>query len=143
MPSVDLQDRAQYLALALFSQAIVEVLMQYVDENKTDKLRDSLREALQALKRSKNPTVSPEPAIAAFNSYEHLTTLNEVWSQQDRDGAIKRIKKVLSSPANQKAKTAANELIDLFSKLQVQALWNFEQPRPVSPKAMQRLCRLA
>jgi hypothetical protein len=42
-----------------------------------------------------------------------------------------------------KTKLVANKLIDLFSKLQNQALWNYEQPKPVSPKVMQRLCQLA
>ena len=53
------------------------------------------------------------------------------------------IQTILREPENPKAKSAANGLIDLFSKLQDQALWNFEQPRPVSPRAMQRLCKLA
>jgi hypothetical protein len=143
MASMDIQDRAQYLSLALFSQAVVSVLMEYVDENKTGKLKDSLGEALRSLVQTKNASVSSQRRAAAFTSYEHLRTLQEVWTAEDRANAIKKIRKILSAPRNPKTKPVANELIELFSKLQVQALWNFEQPRPVSPKVMQRLCQLA
>jgi hypothetical protein len=143
MPPMDIQDRAQYLSLALFSQAVVSALMEYVDENKTGKLKDSLSEALRSLVQTKNASVSSQRRAVAFSSYEHLRTLEEVWTAEDRASAIKKIRKVLSDPRNPKTKPIANELIDLFSKLQVQALWNFEQPRPVSPKVMQRLCQLA
>lgn len=143
MASMDLQDRAQYLSLALFAQAIVSVLMEYVDEGKTGKLRATLGEALRSLKQALNPRVHSQTTATILTSYEHLRTLEEVWSPEVRADVVKKIEKVLSASGNQKTKTVANELIDLFSKLQVQALWNFEQPRPVSPKAIQRLCRLA
>ena len=85
----------------------------------------------------------PSRRVAAFASYEQLRTLDEVWSRRDRANAIGMMRKILSSPENRRAKGIANELIDLFSKLQNQALWNFEQPKPVSPKVMQRLCQSA
>lgn len=50
---------------------------------------------------------------------------------------------ILRAPEKRESKEVANSLIDLFSKLQDQALWNFEQPDPVSPAVMQRLCKLA
>ena len=143
MAAMDLQDRAQYLSLALFSQAIVSVLMEYVDEGKTGKLRATLGEALYSLKQVQNPRIQAQNTATILTSYEHLRTLEEAWRPEVRANVIKKIEKVLSAPRNQKTKILANELIGLFSKLQVQALWNFEQPRPVSPKAMQGLCRLA
>lgn len=143
MAAMDLQDRAQYLSLALFSQGVVSVLMEYVDENKTARLKDSLGEALHSLAQTEGVSVPSHRRAAAFTSYEHLRTLEEVWSKKDRTSAIKKIKVVLSAHRNPKSKFVANDLIELFSKLQVQALWNFEQPRPVSPKVMQQLCRLA
>jgi hypothetical protein len=85
-------------------------------------------------------------SLRAFTSYEQLRTLEEVWKQRERDKAKRMIKIILSEPKDPKAKPAANNLIELFSKLQDQALWNFEQPRPVSPgdmHDMQRLCKLA
>jgi hypothetical protein len=144
MTPMNLQDRTQYLSLALFSQGIVSVLMDYVNENKTGRLKESLGDALLSLRRRENAFVTPHyRRAAAFTSYEHLRTLHEVWSKEDRTEAVKKIRRVLRSPESPKTKPVANDLIDMFSKLQVQALWNFEQPRPVSPKVMQRLCKLA
>lgn len=143
MAMMDLQDRSEYLSLALFSQGIVCVLIDYVDENKTRRLKETLQKALASLKQTEGRSVPPHQRAVALTTYEHLTTLDEVWSKDDRASAIKRIRRVLRAPNNPASKPVANELIDLFSKLQVQALWNFEQPRPVAPDVMQRLCKLA
>ena len=143
MTPMDLQDRAQYLSLALFSQKVVSALMEYVDENKTGKLKPSLEEALYSLANTRRSTVASGQRIAAFTSYEHLRTLAEVWGPKDRAKAIRMIRRVLTAPKNPRAKATANELIQLFSDLQNQALWNFEQPKPVSPRVMSRLCQLA
>jgi hypothetical protein len=143
MPVTDMQDRGQYLSLALFAQAIVSVLMEYVDENKSKKLRSSLSEALEALQKTAAAAGRPRSPGVPFSSYEHLSTLHEAWKPGDRANAIRKIKQILAAPRDEKSKAFADELIPLFSKLQIQALWNFEQPRPVSPKVMQRVCRLA
>jgi len=143
MTPMDLQDRAQYLSLALFSQKVVSALMEYVDENKSERLKISLSEALDSLLQAKHPSLASQRRVAAFTSYEHLRTLEEVWSAADRAKAIRKMRAVLRAPKNPKTKAIANELIDLFSELQNQALWNFEQPKPVSPRVMQRLCQLA
>ncbi len=143
MTPIDLQDRAQYLSLALFAQEIVSVLMQYVDEDKSDNLRITLNEALSSLRGAGSASFPGHRRAAAFTSYEQLRTLEEVWKQRERDKARRKIQIILRRPRDPKAKPAANDLIDLFSKLQDQALWNFEQPRPVSPGDMQRLCKLA
>jgi hypothetical protein len=146
MMPMDLQDRAQYLSLALFAQKIVSALTEYVDENRSSKLKLSLNGALDSLRsvNSNRPSLRPQGRVAAFTSYEHLRTLEEVWSSQERGDAIKMIRLVLrGAPRDHKIKLIAEKLIDLFSKLQDQALWNFEQPKPVSPKVMQRLCQLA
>jgi len=139
----DLQDRAQYLSLALFSQRVVSALMEYVDENRSVKIKAPLEQALDSLAYAKRPTASSQRKVAAFGSYEHLRTLEEVWTETDRGRAVRMIKTVLRDPSNPKSKNTANQLILLFSNLQNQALWNFEQPKPVSPRIMQRLCKLA
>jgi hypothetical protein len=143
MTPIDLQDRAQYLSLALFAQEVVSVLMQYVDENKSDDLKAALTGALSSLKGAEGASVPPYRRAAAFTSYEQLRTLEEVWKQREREKAKRMIKIILDKPKDPRAKPAANDLIKLFSKLQDQALWNFEQPRPVSLGDMQRLCKLA
>jgi hypothetical protein len=141
MTPIDLQDRAQYLSLALFAQEVVNVLMEFVDENKRQELKPALDEALNSLEGV--ASVSSQRRAAAFTSYEQLRTLEEVWKPEQRDRAMEMIQTILRAPEDPKTKAVANNLIVLFSKLQEQALWNFEQPRPVSPGAMQRLCKLA
>ena len=138
------QDRAQYLSLALFAQKVVSALIDYVDENRTGALKPSLSEALESLRSVRNSSTSGHRRLAAFRTYEHLRTLDEVWSSKDRTQAIHMIRSVLqASPKSPKPKAAAERLISLFSKLQEQALANYEQPKPVSPKIMQRLCQSA
>ncbi|HEU5414388.1 MAG TPA: hypothetical protein VFW31_11555 [Candidatus Angelobacter sp.] len=141
MASAELQDRSQYLSLALFSQKVISVLMEYVDENKSAKLKSALEEALNLLVQPEQP--SSRRRHAAFSSYEHLRTLDEVWSTKERLEATKIVKALLRAPKDERSKSAAEKLILLFSKLQDQALWNFEQPKPVSQKVMRRLCQMA
>ncbi len=145
MTPIDLQDRAKYLSLALFSQMVVSALMDYVDENKKKRLKPSLNEALISLRRvqAKRPSALPQRRVPAFANYEHLRTLDAAWDIKERAKAIRMIQTIIREPENPKTKRVANNLIDLFSKLQDQALWNFEQPTPVSPSVMQRLCKLA
>jgi len=140
MTPIDLQNRAQYLSLALFSQKVVSALMEYVDESKSARLETSLQEALASLQHSKRPSPS-QKKVAAFASYEQLRTLEEIWSTKGRNRAIRMMKAVLRAPKDPKTKKTANDLIGLFSNLQNQALWNFEQPKPVSRKVVQRLCQ--
>ncbi len=143
MIPTDLQDRAQYLSLALFAQKIVTALMEYVDENKSKKLKPSLSEALDWLVQTKRSSVNLHRKVAAFTTYEHIRTLEEVWSPRERLQAVRMIRAILRAPNAPRTKSVANKLIDLFSKLQIQALWNFEQPKPVSQKVMTRLCQMA
>ena len=143
MTPIDLQGRAQYLSLALFAQQVVSVLMEFVDEQKTVRLKDSLNEALNSLQHANDPSASPSRKAMAFKSYEQIRTLDEVWTDSDRKKAIRMMRAILRAPSSSRSKEVANDLIDLFSNLQNQALWNFEQPKPISPKVMQRLCQLA
>ena len=48
MPT-NLQGRTQYLSLAIFSQSVVSALLDFVDQNKSEHLESSLREALGSL----------------------------------------------------------------------------------------------
>lgn len=143
MAPMDLQDRAQYLSLALFAQQTISVLMEYADEGKSQRLKTSLQQALNSLLLAKDPSASASRRVIAFGSYEQIRTLEEVWSNKDRENAIRMMRAILRAPSSAKSKEVANDLISLFSGLQNQALWNFEQPKPVSPRVMQRLCQLA
>jgi hypothetical protein len=143
MAPIELQDRAQYLSLALFAQKVISALIEYVDEGKSQRLKAPLDEALSSLIQMKRSPIAAHSRAAAFSSYEHIRTLEEVWTAKEREDAVKIIKAVLRSPSDLKTKRDADKLIKLFSKLQNQALWNFEQPKPVSQKVMQRLCQMA
>jgi hypothetical protein len=61
---MDLQDRTQYLSLALFSQKVISALMDYVDKNKVGGLKPSLDEALISLSsvQTKHPSSLPQRA---------------------------------------------------------------------------------
>jgi hypothetical protein len=145
MMPMDLQDRGQYLSLALFAQKIVSSLLEYVDENNRGNLKPSLQEALESLRNVDAMSASVSHGkLATFTSYEHLRTLDEVWSANERKNAVRMIRAILQgAPKDPNTKEIAEKLVDLFSKLQDQALVNFEHPQPVSPRVMQRLCQLA
>jgi hypothetical protein len=143
MTPIDLQDRARYLSLALFAQEIVAVLIKYVDDDDSQKLKPALQGALDSLEAAEPASSRSHRRAAAFTSYEQLRTLDAVWKRTDRDDAKQMIQTILGEPNNPQARPTANNLIELFSRLQDQALWNFEQPRPVSPNALQRLCKMA
>ena len=108
MTPIDIQDRAQYLSLALFAQQIVTVLMEFVDERKSAKLTSTLKEALISLRRAKAPTAYPGSKAMAFGSYEQVRTLEEVWSDKDRARAIRMIHAVLNASDTSKARKIAH-----------------------------------
>ena len=140
---MNLTDRSQYLSLALFLQSVISALIDYADENKTEKLKPCLEEALDSLLQMKRSPTAPRRRTAAFRSYEQLRTLQEVWNSKQRSEVVSMIREILRAPQNPKSKRIANKVIDLFQELQTHALWNFEQRTPVSPKVLTRLCRMA
>jgi len=140
--ALDLQARSQYLSLALFAQKVVSALMEYVDENQSENMKAAVREALLSLRGLEDLTSLTQKRAAAFTSYEHLRTLEQVWSTQERAEAIAKLEQLISgTPESQEKKEQAARLIELFGRLQNQALWNFEQPKPVSPQVVQQLCQ--
>jgi hypothetical protein len=143
---IDSRDRAQYLSLALFAQRVVTALMEYVDDGRRNTLKPSLQEALDSLKGIESKKRAPLAHVraAAFGSYEHLRTLEEVWDPKERTECIRMIHTLLRSASGESDATRqAERLIVLFSRLQNQALWNFEQPKPVSQTVVQQLCQMA
>jgi hypothetical protein len=144
MPT-NLQGRTQYLSLALFSQSVVSALLEFVDQNKSEHLEISLREALRSLEdiNSGNLHRFAQRRAVGFSSYEHLQTLDQVWSVSEREEAIRMIGELLTQPVDAPAKKDdANRLINLFVRLENQALWNFEQPRTASPRGIRELCTM-
>ena len=144
MPT-NLQGRTEYLSLALFSQSVVSALLDFVDQNKSEHLESSLREALRSLEDISKGNLHrfAQRRAVGFSSYEHLQTLDQVWTGQERADAIRMISELLTQPVEHPAKKVdANRLIDLFVRLENQALWNFEQPRTTSPRGIRELCTM-
>jgi hypothetical protein len=142
MPT-DFQSRMQYLALAEFCQSIISSLWDYVDG--AELLPESiLREALQALQAVKSGDsykFGQKPA-AALGSYEQVRTLEEVLRTPEQfDDAVKLTAELLGTDAEGEKKVRAKKVIELFSKLQKKALWNFEQPKQTAPPDAGELCR--
>jgi len=143
MPT-DLQSRTQYLALAEFCQGVISPLWDYVDGAAplpTDILRRA-SQALQSVRSGDSYKFGQRPA-AALGSYEQVRTLEEVWrTPQQLDGALKLTDELLDPYAAEgTTKVRARKVIELFSKLQTKALWNFEQPKQTAPPDVGELCR--
>jgi len=140
MPT-DLQSRTQFLALAEFCQDIISPLWDYIDGSAqlpADILQKASK-ALQSVKSGDSYKFGQRPA-AALGSYEQVRTLEEVLRTPDR--ALKLTAQLLDPDAAEGAtKARAREAIDLFSKLQRKALWNFEQPKQTAPPDVGELCR--
>jgi hypothetical protein len=62
MPT-NLQGRTEYLSLALFSQSVVSALLDFVDQDKSERLESSLREALGSLEDIVPPRLEVENAL--------------------------------------------------------------------------------
>lgn len=133
--------RAEYLSLALFAQNIVAELAKLDQHHDVAELRKMLDEAKVSLTDIQSGDIKRfgRRDAVAFNSYQQISALNKAWSDSDRDRATKLISDVLANLHDQKA---ANELADLFTKLQVQALWSFDQPERPPVEGLRKLCQL-
>jgi len=138
----ELEGRAEYLSVALFSQGLIAELSNLVKAGGHTKLLPSLSEALRSLQDVQSGEVSRfgRRDAAAFNSYQQLNVLTSAWSDDERRKAIALIGRLVENPSHRKQE--ARELIDLFTRLQVQALWSFEQPEAPPTEGLRDLCRL-
>ena len=143
MPT-DLQSRMQYLALAEFCQQVIASLWDYLDGTAPlpEPILSGALLKLQAVKSGDSYKFGQKPA-AALGSYEQVRTLEEVFRTPEQfDDAIKLTAKLLSTEApNDARRQRARTVIELFSKLQKKALWNFEQPKQTAPPDLGELCR--
>jgi hypothetical protein len=141
MPT-DLQSRTQYLALAEFCQRIISSLSEYVNGTAEVPASD-LQAVLKALQsvQSGDPYKFGQRAAAALVSYEQVRTLEEVWKLPQLDDAVKLTGDLLTNEVGDDNVAKAKKVIDLFSKLQAKALWNFEQPKQTAPPDVGELCR--
>ena len=136
---VDLQSRAQFLALAEFCQGVIESLSDYLDGGPvpTPILQDAIN-ALASVK-SGDPLKFGQKPAHALGSYEQVRTLEECWKGPQLAEAAGLLAALLSD--DRTARSSAQRVIELFSKLQSRALWSFEQPRQTAPPDFRELCR--
>jgi hypothetical protein len=144
MPT-DLQRRTQYLALAEFCQGIISSLWDYVDGTAPlpKEILEGALKALRSVKSGDSYKFGQRPA-AALGSYEQVRTLEEVLrTPQQFEDAIAVTADLLSDPGviEDETKVKAKKVIELFSKLQTKALWNFEQPKQTAPPDIGELCK--
>jgi hypothetical protein len=138
-----IQSRTQFLILAEFCQKVISSLLDYIN-GREPLQRSTLEEALAALKlvQSGNSYRFGQRSAAALSSYEEVRTLEEAWTPQQIDDAVRLTRELLEGGEEDHTKREkAEELRALFSKLQTKALWNFEQPRRTPPPDLGELCQ--
>jgi hypothetical protein len=137
------QSRTKFLVLAEFCQKVISSLLGYLSG--ANQLSGStMAEALRALRsvQSGDSYRFGQRSSAALSSYEEVRTLEEAWTPQQIDDAIRFTAELLEDIEGHHAKREkAEELLALFSRLQAKALWNFEQPRPASTPDLRELCQ--
>jgi hypothetical protein len=141
----DLRSRSQCLTLALFTQRTIRELLNFIETGNRDTLRPALSDALTSLedvRRGELPQFTQRrPAL--FASYEHLRTLEEVWSRDEQDAAVSDLHNLLQEdPTSPDAQASAHRLIDLLTKLGNRARWNFEQRSITPPHRLRELCQV-
>lgn len=135
------EGRAEYLSLALFAQNVVTELAAFAQHRDPAKLVPSLQDALKSLEDVKSGDIKKfgRQDAVAFNSYQQLSALRRAWSTDDLDLAIRLTSELVATPEEFTAKA---RLIDLFERLQVQALWSFERPENPPTEGLRQLCRM-
>lgn len=140
MPT-EFQSRAQFLALARFCQDVISSLYDYLAGAELN--RKALDQVLGALEsvESGDPYRFGRPSATALNSYEQLRTLEQVWKKDQITEAVRLTKALSTGNLKDEAKKQdAKALLELFSRLQTKALWNFEQPSQTPPPDLRALC---
>jgi hypothetical protein len=144
MTPQNVQSRVPYLSLALTSQRIIDVLLDFVEARKE---RQDVEHAIQdivpglkAFLNSAGATGAPAPS-RVFATYQQARTLGEAWSYPELETVVKTLEGLLdeSIPANQQRENA-EKLIDRFFDLSSQALSNFGEPSDAVPERIRELC---
>jgi hypothetical protein len=140
--SPEFEGRTEYLSLALFSQSLVAELLNFVKSCESTMLLPILKGALTSLRDVQSGEVRRfgRRNAVAFNSYQQLSTLTKAWSDDERESAIRLIERLVENPDDRRSE--ASQLIDLFTRLQVQALWSFERPEAPPTEGLRELCKM-
>jgi len=136
--------RIRYLSFGLFAQKLIDVLMEFVEEGKEERLDAALEEATDFLRAlsGEPPSATEARRSRAFHSYEEVRTLDEVCPEpQQRKEIIGLLADLRHRKRPKSARRKnANKAIDFFFSLENRALRNFEQPEPL-PRGIRELCR--
>ena len=140
---VELEGRTQYLFLAPFAQNLLTELQNFLKTGDEAKLKPVLQQALTSLENVQSGEVTRfgKRNAAAFNTYEQIVALAKAWSKTETDHAIILLRELVQDPIQKKEN--ATSLTDLFSRLQVQALWSFERPEGPATEGLRELCQSA
>jgi hypothetical protein len=140
MPS-DLQSRWQYLELARFCQGVISSLYIYLDKGELPNA--VLEQSLEAIRSVQvgDPYRFSGGTAEALGSYEQVRTLEEVWKIKHLNEAVELTSALLREGTIEDKSAKAKRVIELFSKLQAKALWNFEQAKQTPPPDVGELCK--
>jgi hypothetical protein len=146
MPN-DPEVRVRYLSFGLFAQKVIDVLIEFADEGKDDRLDRTLSEAIECLSKPSRTTGRGSAGKPArlFRSYEQVRTLEETLGQTsgatDRGEVIQMLQQLLQRRGSRRTqRRIANRVIDFFFDLENRALRNVDQPEP-PPHGLRELCQ--
>lgn len=140
---VDFQSRTKYLTLALFAQNVQDELERCFHDDPSWRQSAVLLSAASSLKALLNKDSHTPTALAhVFDNYDQLRTLQEGWTEEDKQTALNSLEVLLSVDANRlTTRKEAEVLMHLFEKLELRALWNFDQGENVVPEGIRHLCQ--
>jgi hypothetical protein len=146
MPT-DPEVRVRYLSFGLFAQKVIDVLIEFADEGKDERLEGTLLEAMECLREPPRTTGrgSANRPARLCRSYEQVRTLEETLEQTsaaaDRGEVIQMLQQLLQRCGSRRTqRRVANRVIDFFFDLENRALRNVDQPEP-PPRALREPCQ--
>ncbi len=146
MTTTSPESRMSYLSLALVSQRIVDALLKFVEEDQHHaELEFAIGEVLSGLKAASVQDTHQVGAGSsrAFATYQHVRTVEEVWSANDLASVISSLERLMDTSIPLEAKKAsAEKLVDSFFDLETRALWNFNKPGNRVPQRVRELCQM-
>lgn len=137
----NVNSRVPYLSLALGSQRVIDVLLDFLEE-KTERREVELAigEIMPGLKAFLSPGTNI-PGSRVFATYQQARTVGETWSSSELKGVVETLERLLDETASRsEQRSNAEKLIDRFIDLSSQALSNFTEPDDAVPERVRELC---
>lgn len=145
MMASDPDVRMRYLSFGLFAQQLIDVLIEFVDEGRDERLPSALTEAIEYLKAASGgaDTGATGRNVHTFRNYEQVRTLDQVCPLgPGRKEIIQILEDLRDRQGTRRAqRRKANRAIEFFYALENRALRNFAQPEPL-PRGIRELCQV-